>query len=1214
MDIIQYNIRGLQNNRNDIDLLKNLYDPTIFCLQETHIKLRNSPKFNQYKLIHNINDKATQGVAFLIKENTKFTEIPLNTNCQAIAIEIKIPYKVHICNIYIHPNDRINETELQNLIDQIPEPRILLGDFNAHSQLWGSLSTNKRGEIIENCITSNNLMCINNRSEFTYYHPSSGTGTKIDLTLCNLNIATKLTWRTLEQIQSDHIPILISTKNHSIPPTNSDDNINYSNMNWSNFKSTLESQPITQKHNNRDRIKFLTESIQSALQISQKTVKTHIKRSIPWWNITLNKLRNERNKALRRFHKYPTTSNRETFNECKRQFRAEIIKQKSLHWSKYINTINHATNSKEFWNQIKKVKGDKTYNSITALNIDGSVNSDPKVIANNLVKSFANSECEDYKKRRKQLLNFTEKTKSCPTLTVAQINQKITRIELERALLTTKNSSSPGIDSINYETIKNLPEHFIFEILDIYNSILSKGIYPKSWKIAKIIPILKKDSDQFEINSYRPISLLPCLSKLLEKILTKRLQYWITEEKLISPNQMGFQKDLSTTDALVKLTLETVNDTNNRNHTDCIALDLTKAFDKCWPETITSQLKKWGLSGNIFNLIKSFLEKRSMMIRTSTLSSKKEKVHFGVPQGSPISALLFTVAINGLSDALKKIKNVKHTLFADDIIIYSSFKKRKNCNIQKALNRTQKWCQSMGFEISSLKNQHIHFCRLKQCNSKTYNICNNNIETKPTIKYLGVTFDSKLNFMKHIEITKAKNLRNLNIIKILASPKNGVNAEQLIKISNTIIRPSIEYGCQIYSTASKSNLEKLNPIYNSAIRISIGALCTSPISSLHAEAHTYPLNDRFQELNAKYIFKVKSNSNHPNFTLLNTLQPNNNRLKSGLQKTIEFLLNNNIRTEDFQQKMATNFPPWHTNVVKTDTSLSQLISKSDHPNLINSQTLQFLNERYKTQLKIYTDGSKTSQSTAYGIYSDHLKLNIKVRINRESSIFEAESQAILSALELTDNNYDTIILTDSLSAVKAIQSFQQSNYTIQKIQNTLKEKTNIKIVWIPSHIGITGNENADRLANSAHLTPNKINKTISNIDAYRSLKHIMFINRQEMWNKSSDKLKNVKSSLKIDVKDKRQLNRSDEVFLTRVRIGHTIDSHSYYFSRTPRPGCVHCQVEYSVKHCILDCTLPARIKIRKDFKMNNYNLSEILNKETCNIEFLKLITNINSAL
>lgn len=292
MDFIQYNIRGLENNRNDIDTLDHLYKPSLFCLQESHIKNNNAPTFSKYQLIHNKNDKATQGVAFLIRNGVKFSEIALNTNYQAIAISLNVPFKVNICNIYIHPNLKIVDSEFQSLIDQIPEPRVFLGDFNAHSFLWNSDRSNQRGQAIENATLNNNLMCIN-EDQITYFHPSSGKATKIDLTLCNISIAPKFTWRALEQIQSDHVPILISTKN-SHSRTIHNNTINYKNIDWMEFKDTLKSTQLIVSPEIDVRIHSITNLIIEALKSSDKNVTKNLKKCIPWWTPTLSYLRKEK--------------------------------------------------------------------------------------------------------------------------------------------------------------------------------------------------------------------------------------------------------------------------------------------------------------------------------------------------------------------------------------------------------------------------------------------------------------------------------------------------------------------------------------------------------------------------------------------------------------------------------------------------------------------------------------------------------------------------------------------------------------------------------------------------------------------------------------------------------------------------------------------------------------------------------------------------------
>lgn len=283
MNIIQYNIRGLENNRNDIDTLQNLYKPSVFCLQETHIK-NNIPSFLNYKLIHNYNPQATQGLAFLLKKDLQFSQIPLITNFQAIAISINMPFKVNICNIYIHPTLSIDRGPFQNLINQIPQPRLILGDFNAHNPLWGAKNKNGRGQVLEEIISANNLICLN-QDEFTYFHPSTGTATIIDLTMCNTSIASKLNWKTLEQIQSDHVPIISSTIVH-----NSTNTINYNHLDWKKFEETLKAIPIVQHPKINEKVTSLTARFIMALQTSMKPWK-NFKKCIPWWTPKLSLLR-----------------------------------------------------------------------------------------------------------------------------------------------------------------------------------------------------------------------------------------------------------------------------------------------------------------------------------------------------------------------------------------------------------------------------------------------------------------------------------------------------------------------------------------------------------------------------------------------------------------------------------------------------------------------------------------------------------------------------------------------------------------------------------------------------------------------------------------------------------------------------------------------------------------------------------------------------------
>ena len=464
------------------------------------------------------------------------------------------------------------------------------------------------------------------------------------------------------------------------------DKISYKRVNWESFTNNLKH---TTRHPSEDvnqRIKELSSLILNELKNYQVTINTNKKRCVPWWSSTLTSLFKEKKQWSKKFQKHPTSQNREKYNAVKRKFRNEILEQKKRCWEEFIDNTNNTTSAKDFWNQIKRFNGNSLYTQNTlALKINNTIEEDQTIIANTFAQNFTTPLTPITEQKRRHLLKTIDKQNITESHTVFEINKRITPLEFANAIKHTKNTSAPGLDSINYQTIKNLPDEFKTEILEIYNLILFNGDYPSNWKTALVIPILKKQKSPLSTNSYRPISLLSCLSKLLDKIITKRLQYWLSKENIISRNQFGFQPRLSTGDALMNFSLDTVEMVNSKKHVDCIAIDLTKAFDNCWPETIITELQKYGLTGNIFKLISSYLTDRKIIVKLPNSQSTLTTMKCGVPQGSPLSSILFKIAINGLSGVLDKIPNINYSLFADDITLYCGYKKGKITTSKKPL-------------------------------------------------------------------------------------------------------------------------------------------------------------------------------------------------------------------------------------------------------------------------------------------------------------------------------------------------------------------------------------------------------------------------------------------------------------------------------------------------------------------------------------------------
>ena len=214
---IQWNWRGLKTNINDLLLLITQECPSIICLQETflihcdNINIRNYEMFNYTR---DSGGRASGGVLVLIRKDIPHSKINITTNIQAVAIKATL-HKA----IYIPPSDDIDKNELKKLIDQLPRPFILLGDFNSHNTLWGCKDTNKKGRMLEKVINENDT-CLLNNGAFTYVNRSSGNHSAVNLSLCDSTAHMDFTWNGYDDTGgSDHFPILIQSPEASSEKT-----------------------------------------------------------------------------------------------------------------------------------------------------------------------------------------------------------------------------------------------------------------------------------------------------------------------------------------------------------------------------------------------------------------------------------------------------------------------------------------------------------------------------------------------------------------------------------------------------------------------------------------------------------------------------------------------------------------------------------------------------------------------------------------------------------------------------------------------------------------------------------------------------------------------------------------------------------------------------------------------------------------------------------
>ncbi len=1216
--IIQWNCRGLKSNFAELSLLVQEHKPAALCLQETFLKQNDTISIKHHTIFNKIyseGDKAQGGVSIIVNNSVPHKELLLNTNLQAVAVRLSLHSTITLCSLYLPPSKPIEEHRLNDLIIQLPTPYILIGDFNAHNIIWGCNNTNQRGLQIENFISDNSLSYMNDPSSKTYLHPGTGSYSAIDLTLCSPVILPDFSWKVDDDLHgSDHFPILISENQptaYSQPRR-----WKLSKANWTKFQQLCE-QTISYEtfKDCRDQTQLFTTLLIKAAEQSIPQTSPNPKRPYkPWYDDDCKKAIQNRTSAIRKFNLRPTTENLNNIRIYRAKARRTIQSSKRKCWKQYISRLNNRTTTKKTWDMIRKINGKGT-SHINHLTANNKQITTPLEISNTLAETFAqkssaNNYSQKFQKfkdtKEKKKLNFNSKNKE-------HYNKLFTLKELKSAL-SKAHDTSPGPDKIHYQFLKHLPSSSLFILLDMFNSIWQTGEFPTSWREALVIPIPKPDKDKKDPNNYRPIALTSCICKTMERMVNNRLVWFLESNHLIVNVQSGFRQQRSTLDNLVRFETFIREGFVNKQHVASVFFDLESAYDTTWKYGILKDLHDFDLRGRLPLFISAFLNERLFRVRVcNTLSDAREQ-QMGVPQGCILSVTLFSIKINNIVKSINP--GVECSLYVDDFVICF---RSSNMNIierqlQQCLNKLQTWSDENGFKFSKSKTKCMHFCNLRGLHpDPEIYLDGSRIEVVSEYKFLGVIFDKKLSFIPHINNLKKKCQKALNILKVVAHSDWGADRKVLLRLYRSLVRSKLDYGSIIYGSARKSYLKILDPIHNHGLRLVLGAFRTSPVKSLYAEANEPSLYARRQKLALQYLLKLKSNPLNPAHKVV--FQP---QFKVQFQRKPRAIAPLGIRMEQclddlhidmksIAQYKIPDSPPWTLKTAEFRFDLT-----SDKKSITDRSQFQTkyheIREFYSDFKAIYTDGSKAGDTVASAAIFGNK--NRKCRLPNKTSIFSAELKAIDLALDLAvESHYvQYIIFSDSLSVLQALYYEKFENpivCTLLERISSLSETNTFVFCWLPSHMGIKGNEMADQNAKLALSLP------ISRIKVcYTDFKSTILTLIQSSWQAQWDgeifnKLHSVKPTLGEWCPIYRPIRR-EEVILARLRIGHSRISHSWLLSRDDAPECIPCNTLYTVEHILIHCVDLQPIRLQYYNVDNIKTLFDSIRVESI-ISFIKAI-------
>ena len=985
--------------------------------------------------------------------------------------------------------------------------------------------------------------------------------------------------------QSDHLPIIITKNIPTINPI--PEKFNFKKANWEQF--TKDCKTYLNQSTEVKTIEYFTEKLLAIAESNIPKISTKPRKNKSWFNEECSKAVKHKKHMLRIAKKNPTPNNIKNFRIAQANCRQTCRSAKKESFQKYISRINSNTPMSKIWKMIKKLKGTNKESVKHILCEDGTYAETESAIANEIAASLSkNSSSDNYNQTFKQNKIKEEKSKlQFDTNISEKYNEKFTASEIQ-SCLSELSLTAAGPDKIHNHLLIRLPAESIKLLLDIFNNIWENQLFPDTWRQATIIPIPKPGKDHSNPSNYRPIALTSCLCKLMEKLVNKRLMWFLERNDKLSKYQCGFRKGRSTTDQLIRLETFIRNAFLRKEHATVIFFDIEKAFDTTWKRGILRDLFKMGLRGNLPKFINNFLENRSFQTRVGSERSNWFTQEEGVPQGSILSPILFEIKINSIIDILNT--DTSGTLYVDDFTVAYTSKSNIDCterHLQQQLNKLETWANENGFKFSTSKTQVVHFCKKTKCvKQPSLFLHGKKIEVKDKATFLGVIFDKKLTFLPHLKDLKLRCTSALNAFKILCNPDWGGDTKTLLNLYKSLILSKLDYACQIYGSARPSYLKMLNPIQNQGLRLAMGAFRTSPETSLHIEAHVLPLELRRKQLTLQYATKISSTPKNPVHECIFNTPKEIIRITNEKQKAIKPIglrILPELTQLDFNHELTKNIkipkiPNWELNDTKVDLSLTNLLKQTTPESTYIKEFNKLTNTKYTDHIQIYTDGSKSDNSVGSASVPMIFDLDEESkRLPTDASIFTAEAVALEMALKTiqTSEASKFVIFSDSLSCLLALKNYNTLDPRIVKLKTLAHSLTStgksVTFAWIPSHVGLDGNEMADELAKQS-LTSEEISDIkLPHSDYKPKIKQFIFSEWDDNWSmETSNKLHKIQPKLKKQIRP--QLSRRDSVILTRLRIGHSALTHNYILSQDDKPFCISCNVDLTIKHILTNCT------------------------------------------
>ena len=573
----------------------------------------------------------------------------------------------------------------------------------------------------------------------------------------------------------------------------------YNKADWDGFRDLLRNVPWVDifKHNVTYAAKEISEWIGTGIDCFIPHRKFQLKpHSSPWFTPSCAAAIAHRNHFFHQYHRNMSAENKKLFRDSRNHCKRVLEEAKSNYAEATRCSIaSQRIGSRDFWRICNSILN-RGKSAIPPLFNGPEVLTASMDKANLFARNFSNNSTLDDSFHALPDFPLRTEQRLC--------SRKITARMVANAILDLDAFKATGPDKIPSIVLKKCSPELSPVLAKLYNKCLAESCFPSCWKSSSVVPAYKNDGERSDPGNYRPISLLPIISKIFESFINDSLIKHLNGTGLFSDLQYGFRAFRSTADLLTVLSERIYNSLDAGGETRAIALDISKAFDKVWHAGLLHKLKSYGVGGMILDIVDSFLRERALQVVLDGQSSTLYNINAGVPQGSVLGPTLFLVFINDLPEgALSKIG-----IYADDTTVYSSIGKsdvfekvESAAELQDDLRGIVEWGNRWRVTFNATKTKLLSFHRHRDPFLVPVEMNGIELPEKSSFRLLGLTFTPNMDWKHYIQNIAMASSRKVGS---LYRSQRFLTPETILHLYKSTIRPCMEYCSHLWAGAPKS--------------------------------------------------------------------------------------------------------------------------------------------------------------------------------------------------------------------------------------------------------------------------------------------------------------------------------------------------------------------------------------------------------------------------